>query len=117
MIEKLNISTPKILSSNNLILGEGPIWIPELKSLICSLIFFGKSISMPDYGSIVLFPREPSNNIFICGGYKFILKNNDKDFITSEHVSNYFSLVEIRNEENDKGINSKIFFNKMRPNP
>ena len=50
MIEKLNISKPKILSSKNLILGEGPIWIPELKSLMW-LDIKGKTLQSFSYNN------------------------------------------------------------------
>lgn len=34
MVKELQTSEPKILSSKNLILGEGPIWLPHSKSLM-----------------------------------------------------------------------------------
>ena len=43
MVEKLKIGKPKIIYPKNLILGEGPIWMPDTKSLIW-LDIKGKSL-------------------------------------------------------------------------
>ena len=34
MVEKLKTGTPKIIYPKNLLLGEGPIWMPDSKSLM-----------------------------------------------------------------------------------
>ena len=43
MVEKLKTGNPKIIYPKNLILGEGPIWMPDSKSLIW-LDIKGKSL-------------------------------------------------------------------------
>ena len=48
MVDKLKIGEPKIISPKNLILGEGPIWIPDTKSLMW-LDIKGKSLHTFSY--------------------------------------------------------------------
>ena len=48
MVEKLKTSKPKIVDPKNLLLGEGPIWIPDTKSLIW-LDIKGKSLHTFSY--------------------------------------------------------------------
>ena len=48
MIEKLKTGTPTIVNPKNLLLGEGPIWLPDTKSLIW-LDIKGKSLHSFSY--------------------------------------------------------------------
>ena len=48
MVDKLKIGEPKIIFPKNLILGEGPIWIPDTKSLMW-LDIKGKSLHTFSY--------------------------------------------------------------------
>ena len=48
MVDKLTIGEPKIIFPKNLILGEGPIWIPDTKSLMW-LDIKGKSLHTFSY--------------------------------------------------------------------
>ena len=48
MVEKLKTGKPKIIYPKNLLLGEGPIWMPDSKSLIW-LDIKGKSLHTFDY--------------------------------------------------------------------
>ena len=57
MFEKLIISKPKVLSSKNLILGEGPLWVPESKSLMW-LDIKGKSLQTFSYNTNKFFYKD-----------------------------------------------------------
>ena len=48
MVEKLKTSKPKIFSPKNSILGEGPIWLPDRKSIMW-LDIKGKSLHTFSY--------------------------------------------------------------------